>query len=191
MRKKLSKKALKRIQNKSEKVLKNVAPAEEQAPKLLEADGWLTRNEACDLLRVSPQTIQNYESRNLLHPLHALRKDRNKVERVMLVYNPKELAALPVRNGAGQPRIDVHAPGEQAARAFELFRQGAALDEVVIELRETPDRIDHLHERWLDQTQARYVISPKAKETFEGMLGDNFKSVTELIELLAKKLATA
>jgi hypothetical protein len=156
--------------------------------KLVETDGWLTRNEACDVLRCSPQTLKNYEDRKKLHPQHAIRKDRRDGERVMLVYNPKELAALPLRNGGGQPSIQVREPGEQAARAFELLRQGMALDEIVIELRETPDRIHYLNERWLEQTQARCVITPEAKVAFEQLLGA-FNDVTDLLDLVRKRLS--
>lgn len=106
----------------------------------------------------------------------------------MLVYNPKELAELPTRNAGGQPRIAVRDPGETAARAFELFRQNWDLDQVVIELRETPDRIDQLHEHWLNQTKARYVITPAAKEVLEKLVGP-FSSVTEFVELVTKRLA--
>lgn len=149
--------------------------------KLPKTDGWLTRNEATDVLRCSPQTLKNYEDRSMLHPQRAVRKDRSGIERVMIVYNPKELAELPARNPGGQPRVAVREPGEQAARAFELFRQGWALDEIVIELRETPDRIDQLHEHWLDHTRARLVITPEAKKAFESAVGP-FESVTDLLE---------
>lgn len=153
-------------------------------------DGWLTRNEASDVLRCSLQTLKNYESRGLLHPRHGVRKDRSGGERVMLVYNPKELAELPTRNGVGQPRIAIHEPGEQAARAFELLREGRSLDEIVIELRETPDRIDYLNERWLEHTQARYVISIEAKRALEQLVG-TFVDVADLVELVKKKLTAA
>lgn len=155
--------------------------------KLAETDGWLTRNEASDVLRCTPQTLKNYEDRNLLHPRHGLRKDRSGGERVMLVYNPKELAKLPIRNGGGQPSVAVREPGEQAARVFELLRQGRSLDEIVIELRETPDRVDYLNERWLEQTQSRYVISAEAKKAFEQLVG-TFSDVTDLVELVRKKI---
>lgn len=158
--------------------------------KLAETDGWLTRNEASDVLRCTPQTLKNYEDRDLLHPRHAIRKDRSGGDRVMVVYNPKELAELPTRNGGGQPRVAVREPGEQAARVFELLRQGCPLDEIVIELRETPDRVDYLNERWLEQTQSRYVISPEAKKSFEQLVGA-FEDVTDLLERLRKKLGAS
>jgi len=155
--------------------------------KLPDTDGWLTRNEASDVLRCSLQTLKNYEDRKLLHPRHAIRKDRRKGERVMLVYDPKELANLPIRNGGGNPGLLIREPGEQAARAFELLREGKALDEIVIELRETPERVEYLNERWLEQTQSRYVISPEMKKAFEQLVGV-FNDVTDLLELVKNKL---
>lgn len=158
--------------------------------KLPDTDGWLTRNEASDVLRCSLQTLKNYEARGLLHPRHALRKDRTKAERMMLVYDPKELAALPTKKSGG-PHEAIREPGEQAARVFEMLREGRELDEIVIELRETPERIDYLNERWLEQTKERYVITPEAKKAFEQIVGGSFKDVTELVELVTKKLASA
>jgi hypothetical protein len=105
---------------------------------------------------------------------------------MMLVYNPEELTELPTRNGAGQPRVAVREPGEQAARAFEMLREGRALDEIVIELRETPDRVDYLNERWLEQTQTRYVITPEAKKALEQFVGP-FNSITDLVDLVKKR----
>ena len=151
-------------------------------------DGWLTRNQATDMLRCSANTLKNYEDRGMLHPRQAVRTDRSGIERMMLVYDPQELADLPQRNPGGQPRIAVREPGELAARAFEYFRQGLPLDEIVIELRETPDRIDQLHEHWLDQTKARYVITAEAKKALEMTVGA-FESVTELVELVRHRLS--
>lgn len=161
--------------------------SKELEPKLPETDSWLTRNEASDVLRCSTQTLKNYEDRKLLHPRHALRKDRRGSERVMLVFNPKELADLPIRNGGGQPASAIREPGEQAARAFELLRQGWPLDEIVIELRETPDRVDYLNERWLEQTRSRHVISTEAKKALEHLIGV-FDDVTDLVELVKQRL---
>lgn len=104
----------------------------------------------------------------------------------MLVYNPEEMAKLPTRSGAGQPLIAVREPGEQAARVFEMLRQGRPLDDIVIELRETPDRVDYLHERWLEQTQARHVITPEARKALEQLVGP-FNDVTELVTLVQER----
>ena len=173
----------------SKKTVSETPEVDETPPKLPETDGWLTRNETSDMLRCSLQTLKNYETRGLLHPRHALRRDRTGADRVMLVYDPKELTKLPSKKPGG-PSEFVREPGELAARAFEMFRHGCLLDEVVIELRETPERIDYLHERWLDHTKARYVITPEAKKVFEQLVGP-FTGVTELLGLFEEKLAPA
>ena len=138
------------------------------------------------MLQCSVQTLKNYEAQGKLHPRHALRKDPIGAERVMLVYDPQELAKLPPRRTV--PRELLREPGEQAAKVFELLRKGLALDEIVIETRETPDMVDHLHDRWLEQTKARHVITPEAKKALEQLLGP-FQDVTELVKLVASKLA--
>jgi len=170
-----------------EAIKRSPSPSPAADPKLISQNtsDWLTRNEASDLLKCSPQTLKNYEDRGFLHPLHAERKDGGGVVRAMLVYSPKELAALPRRNAGGQPRIIMREAGEMAARAFELFRAGRCLDEIVVELRETPEKIRQLHEEWLDFTQARYVISLEAKSAFEQLVGP-FVDVTDLLEAVKR-----
>ena len=145
---------------------------------------WLTRNETSDMLQCSVQTLKNYEAQGKLHPRHAWRKDPIGAERVMLVYDPQELAKLPPRRTV--PRELLREPGEQAAKVFELLRKGLALDEIVIETRETPDMVDHLNDRWLEQTKARHVITPEAKKAFEEIVGP-FEDVTALVKIVAEK----
>lgn len=150
--------------------------------KVPDTDGWLTRNETSDVLRCSMQTLKNYEIRGNLHPKHALRRDRTGAERVMVVYDPKELTNLPSKKPEG-PGEYVRQAGEQAARAFEMFRDGNELDDVVIELRETPERVDQLHEHWREQTKARWVLNPKARDLLKQLVGE-FKNVTDLVDAL-------
>jgi DNA-binding transcriptional MerR regulator len=145
---------------------------------------WLTRNESSDLLTVSTQTLANYQRRGLLHPQYVVRADVHGQRHRVTVYDPKELAKLP-RFG----RLSPHEPGEVTARACELFREGKTNEEVIIELRETFDRIQELREKWMDASSAALVISPGAKESFEKIVGP-FKSVADLLEIVTKKLAT-
>lgn len=148
-----------------------------------DTSAWLTRLESSDLLTVSTQTLANYERRGLLHPQYAIRPDAHGQRHRVTVYDPKELAKLP-RFG----RVTREA-GEVSARACELFREGKTNQEVVVELRETFDRIQELREKWLDAGGVDLVISPSAKELFEKIVGP-FKSVTDLLEIVTKKLAT-
>jgi hypothetical protein len=146
---------------------------------------WLTRNEASDMLMISTQTLANYERRGLLHPQHAYRPDHRGVEHRVVVYDPNELKKVPRYNRGG---ISPREPGEVAARAFELFREGKTVEVAVIELRETPDKIHELRDKWLDAGGADFVITPEAKAAFEKIVGP-FTSVVELLEIVSKKLA--
>lgn len=158
-------------------------PTQKKDPKPPDTDGWLTRDETSDLLRCSVQTIKNYEARGKLHPQRAVRKDRVGGERIMLVYNPKELAALPAK-GLG-PRDLVQAEGERTARAYEMLREGRSLDDLVIELRVTSDKAEELNSRWQEQTHERYVVTPTAKKALEEFVGP-FRDVTELVKLVGE-----
>lgn len=146
-------------------------------PKIPDTSTWLTRYEASDMLRVSGQTLANYERRGLLHPQRAYRADYRGAEHLVVVYDPHELKKLPRYGSSASPRD----PGEIAARAFELFREGKSEEEVVVELRSSPEMIEQLHEKWKDMGGAELVISPGAKETLEKIVG-SFKSVADLIE---------
>ena len=144
---------------------------------------WLSRDQALDLLNVTFNTILALERRDQLHPKKMLRPDRSGAMRMQWVYDPRELAKVPQRHrGFGK---EMRPPGEAAARAFELFREGHSLEEVVVELREAPDHVRELHERWLDMGGSRMVITPSAREALEKIVGA-FASVSELVERVAK-----
>lgn len=145
---------------------------------------WLTRNECADLMSVSTQTLKNYEQRGLLHPLQVPRKDSRNHEQMVVIYDPKELVRLP--RGLGKP-FATREVGELNARAYELFAQGKAVWEIVIELRETSEKIRDLYEKWLDDSLAKLVITPQAKEALEVVLGP-FADVTEMVALVMTKI---
>jgi hypothetical protein len=143
----------------------------------------MTRNEASDMLSCSQQTLANYERRGDLHPQAAYRPDGRGVEHRVIVYNPHELKklAIKLRRHVLQPRD----PGEMAARAFELFREGKSMEDVVVELRMQPDQVEALYAKRLDMGGANLVISPTAKEALEKVIG-SFESVAELVERVTK-----
>lgn len=152
-----------------------------KAPTPVDTSGWLTRNESTDLLRCSVQTLRNLEQRGKLHPVYAMRPDALGTVRLTIVYNPKELATLPRYE---QPNT-IRQVGEVSARAFEMFNEGKALREIVIELRETPDRVDELRERWLDGGGSAVVLTPNGKLAFEQVVGP-FGDLVELLNLVKK-----
>lgn len=136
------------------------------------------------MLNVSANTLKNYEGRGLLHPLRVPRLDAMKHEQSVVVYDPRELAKLP--RGIGRSLV-AKTPGEIAARAFELFREGKSNEEVVIEVREEPDKVDDLRLKWLDAGGSNFVVTPEAKSALEKIVGP-FSSLAELIERCTKKL---
>ncbi len=146
---------------------------------------WLTRNEAMDLLGCSLSTLLNYEKRDKLHPARAMRVDGRGTERLVWAYDPRELAKLP---NIAIYKTAARAPGEIAARAFEMFSDGAELDDIVKELRETPDHVQQLHEKWLDMRGARHVLTPQIRLAFEGLVG-KFTDAAELLDLVTAQLA--
>lgn len=144
---------------------------------------WLTRNECIDVMNVARQTLRNYEKQGRLHPKTVKRRDARGHEQSVTVYNPQELAKLP-RGRALAPREI----GEMTALCFELFDQGKTFREIVIQLRQTSDKVRELHEKWLDDGGASFVISPQAKEALEKVLGP-FADVAELVHLVTSRFS--
>ena len=140
-------------------------------------DEWLTRNEVADLLGVSIQTIRNFEMRELLHPLRVLRAVGDGTERLVLIYDPKEVARIPKKDRF----VAIRSPGETAARAFELFDLGRSIREITIEMRELPDALETLKEKWLDAGGSDRVVTPAAWEILAGIVGP-FESIADLID---------
>jgi hypothetical protein len=146
---------------------------------------WLTRNDAAGALRRSVTTIATYERQGKLHPQHVYRPDSRGIEHRVAVYDPKELVKLR-REEAQLPAS--REPGEVAAQSFELFNRGMTIREVVIELREPPERVQQLHESWLTtggSDEAVLTITGSFKEDLERHLGP-FTTTTELLQQIQK-----
>jgi hypothetical protein len=137
---------------------------------------WLDRNDASDLLGVSRQTLHDWERQGKLHPRQTMRTVRDGRTCLLHVYDPRELAKLPRRSKPNASRT----PGENTALAFEMFRNGHQLDEVAIELREEPDVVTQLYERWLDMSRGRYAITPTAWDELEKHVG-KFEGIASLV----------
>ena len=155
-------------------------PGSEKSP---DTSTWLTRLEVVQVTGIGLTTIPALERRGQLRPHRVYRPDSRGAERSTVVYDPDEVAKLP-RKGRGS--ID-RSQGEITARAFELFREGRTNEEVVIELRETVERVQELREKWLDAGGASWVISPVAREALAKLVGP-FSGVTELVDRLQLKL---
>lgn len=151
-------------------------------PDVPDTSTWLTRAEAADVLGVAENTIARWAQQGLLHPLVAPRKTSAGQTMQVNVYNPRELAACPVKRTVGR------LPGDIAARAFEMFGAGESRREVVISTREEPDKIEDLYQRWLDMGGSDVVITPEARDSLSELLGTRISSVAELV-VAVKKIA--
>jgi hypothetical protein len=109
---------------------------------------WLTRIQVCDLAGVSYDTVIKWQKRGLLHPEYS--REHGRTSRPITVYDPQELANLPQFKRHTAQHSSPIDPGEQTARAFELFDRGATLREVVIDLRITVAQAEVLLEQWRD-----------------------------------------
>lgn len=158
---------------------KHIDKAKKHHKDIEDIEGWLDRNQVSDLLGCSVATIRQLESREKLHPKRARRIDNAGAERLVYIYDPKEVAQVPRYRGLAA----VRSPGEVAARCFELCDEGKSIREIVIELRESPDLIMGLREKWFDTGGADLVINPLARERLEVIVGP-FKTVAELVERL-------
>lgn len=156
----------------------------EQAALVPDTSHWCTRYQAADHLRMSVTTIANYERRGKLHPQYAMRPDGRDIERRVAVYDPEELSKLP--GAQARHRAAAREPGEVAALCFELFEQNKSVREVVIELRETPDRVRELHNVWQNCGDRDVLITSNEIAVIEKILGASFTSVSELIKLIGK-----
>ena len=148
---------------------------------------WYTRNEACDCMKISVQTLKNYEAKGLIHPLKAERVDPLGRKHMVVVYDPDELSR--VARGVGRlftPKNE----GDSEAQVYALIEQGLSIREIVVALRETSERVRELRERWENDGGADLIITTEAKKALEALLGP-FKDVTELVKLVTAALKPA
>lgn len=154
--------------------------AKRKPGEAIDTSTWVTRNEACDSLSLSTQTLKNYEQRGMLHPARAPRRDSRGHEQIVIVYDPNELTKLP--RGHGRP-FAAREPGELEAQCFQLIEEGKSNREIVIALRMTSDKVREVRERWQNDGGTELLITCTAKDALETLLGP-FQDVTDLIALV-------
>ena len=93
----------------------------------------LTRKQAAALLGVAETSVRRLEGTHL----HPIRRGR------FVFFDAQEVERCAAEGTRRQPDS-----GEIAARAFELFRSGRDFRDVVIELRQTPDRVRQLYREY-------------------------------------------
>jgi len=112
-------------------------------------EGWLSRNEASDLLGCSMNTLMNWQRQGLLHPVIGMQPGSS---REIWLYDPHELARMPKKRAAPL------GPGELESRAFEMFDRGRTVRAVVVALRITADEAWAIRERWIDAGQEETAL---------------------------------
>lgn len=165
--------------------------ARKDAP--VDTSTWLTCREAADLLRVSENTIRAWGRRRddkdgrripILSPLRVKRPHPSGATREVDVYDPQQLAAIAARR---RSPVTINSQGEVAARAFEMFDRGEPLREIVVQLRELPERVAELHEQWMSLGGADLVIGATARAELARFLGD-FSDVADLVDRVRDRL---
>lgn len=139
----------------------------EQLPASTAPARYLSRSEAAELLGVAVSTMMQYEQRGKIVPHWAVIADSTGRLRNSPIYHISDVLKLPRK--APNPTPDN--PDELTARAFELFEQGKSLREVIILLRATKEKIDRLHEDWLDVGGAVFTLSEDVRKALEAELG--------------------
>ncbi len=142
---------------------------------------WLSATEAADLCRVAHNTIRNWVKAGHLHPVQQMRVLPSGQRRAVQVFRKSELLKMIERR-------DTNEHGEAAARAFELFEQGQSLRQVVIALRQTPERIEELHDQWERCGGSELVLTAVAQRELVRLLGP-FDGVADVVQLVAELVA--
>lgn len=145
--------------------------------------GWLTRNEAADLLRVSNNTIAEWQRHELVRPVLARSRHGNCEA---YYYDPDELRRVPRR---ANRFVGPHSPGEIAARVFELLRDGRTIAEVVIEVRVEPSVVEDLREQWMESNGRSLVVPERERDELERLLGGEAKNAAELVRLVGEQVS--
>jgi hypothetical protein len=99
------------------------------------AGNAMTRKHVAERLGVSETSVRRLEGTRL-HPVHRGR---------FVYFDEHEVESYASERSPGRPSGN---PGEIAAHAFELFREGKGFRDVVIELRQTPERVRQLYREY-------------------------------------------
>ena len=102
-------------------------------------DDWITRGEVAELMRVSITTVRRLQGRDL-HP-------RRSAEGVFL-FDPREVEEVRARRPPPPEEVQCLGPGELAAAAFKLFRDGVDVRDAVIALQRLPTEVEALYADW-------------------------------------------
>lgn len=146
--------------------------------------GWITRNQASDLLGVSPATIINWERSGRIAGRTAMRMDLRGAFYEQVVYDPAEIIKLP-RKALMRPVSKD--PDELAARVTELVEMGWTDAAIVLELRVAYDRVAMIREMWMDAGGATQMLTTEIKDALAELIGP-FDTAAQMLERVRVEL---
>jgi hypothetical protein len=136
-------------------------PSEHRAGQLRQGATMLTRAEAAHELGVSVSTVRRLE-RSCLHPM--VESDGSHV------VDAEEVRAL--ARARADSRVPL-SPGELAARACELFREGRGVVDVVIALRQPFDVVREWQNSYIAESGSLVVSEVLAQQMKEAFFVEN------------------
>jgi hypothetical protein len=135
---------------------------------------WLMRAEVAAILRVSIATVRRMEGRDL-HPQRS--------EEGFYLFDPGEVETARARRPPPPEPRDCRDPGELAAEAFQLLRDGVDIRDLVIALRRPPTEIEILYSDWERMGDA-LVISPGVRSQLARMARHGLRLDDEILEMI-------
>ena len=142
-------------------------------------NGWITRNQAAELMGVSPQILIVWERKGRIEGKLAFRQDRAGRFMEQVCYDPTKICMLPRRS----LRSVAKDPDELAARVTECLELGWSDRDIVLELRVGYEKISRLRDLWMDGGGATRVITRELADGLAEIVGP-FETVAELLERL-------
>jgi hypothetical protein len=136
------------------------------------------------MVGVSYNTVAYWARRGLLQPQKERRTLTNGTVREVAVFDVNAVLKLARRRNPNDAN-DANAIGETAALAFEMFEEGAPIRKVVIKLRQSPERIEALHDQWVNGGGSELVLNPVAQRELERLVG-SFDGVADLVHRVAE-----
>jgi len=144
--------------------------------------GWISRNEAADLLDATPATFLYWEQRGYLHAQICHGRHTHHATHY---YDPIELSKVPRKRNSLR---NYTPPGEAAGRAFEMFEAGKTNRDVVIEMRVDPATVEDLRQQWLECGERIWVLSGPTRAELGEIVG-HFTNERELVERVRASVA--
>ncbi len=142
--------------------------------------GWITRNQAADLLSVSPQILLIWERKGKIIAKTAYRHNAAGNYAEQVVYDPVAVMRLPRRS----LRPVAKDPDELAARVTECLELGWSDRDIVLELRVGYEKVARLRDLWMDAGGATRVLTRELADRLAEIVGP-FETLAEVVDRLA------